>query len=192
MLNGIIYDTVKKLLIYLQVISSLKLKLKRMYVIALTGQSDRGKSTTLNRVYQLLLENGYRQLENYPTGFTHRVLWENTEHTEKGEDFIDIVERKGFLVGIVSLGDYHKEEDNNVRNLLNELERAGCNVAICALSHGASNKSKEDIIQSQLSAYPHKIIAKTVVTEDIAPNLINRQRAILNEQDAQTILNQVL
>lgn len=92
-----------------------------MDVIALRGNSDVGKSTTINIVYQLMLFNGYTQLPGH-----FRVLGNPVQ-----KDFIDVLELHGVKIGVVSQGDLSRGIDS-LRNHLAYLQSVGCAKAVCA------------------------------------------------------------
>ena len=102
-----------------------------MYVIALAGKENGGKSHTLNILYQLLLSDGYTQVKNLPHHFIFRILGNPVQ-----EDFIDILQKKGKVIGFATMGDYYKgnkvDEGDTIKNLLKTLFDAGCTTAICA------------------------------------------------------------
>jgi len=137
-------------------------------IIALKGDSDRGKSKTLNIVYQYLLLFGYAQV---PKNFD--VLGNRDQY-----DFIDIVERKGIKVGIATMGDYENGVQRNkkysVESLIDHLVGAGCDIVVCAVNLGLTRAI------SHISSYPHEFVDKTVsVSED--------EERIRNAEDAEKI-----
>lgn len=67
-----------------------------MDVIALMGDSNVGKTQTLNILYSLLLANGYTQ-----------VVGHFQDHSNN--DFMDILEKKEVRIGVATQGDYSKE-----------------------------------------------------------------------------------
>jgi hypothetical protein len=137
-----------------------------MEIISLRGNSDVGKSETLNLVYQLMLLFGYTQAPSGPRHF--EVL-----HSSQ-KDFIDILEKKGQKIGIVTMGD-HPKGNNSVSTFLSYLELQGCDKAICAC-----NINKPGTVQA-IIAYPiHYIIDKTTTSAH------NEQR-IKNGEDAEKI-----
>ena len=92
-----------------------------MKVIALKGEKDSGKSTTLKEVYERLKEDGGEQeqdcikkLEGDP------------------EDIRDVINFAGKKIGIVTQGDYYKEEENSVKKHLEWFKDYKCDIVICA------------------------------------------------------------
>lgn len=140
-----------------------------MKVIALTGNTNVGKSTTLNIVYQYLLLFGYTQVAGH-----FRELGDS-----KNKDFIDIVEKKGKKVGIATMGDYGSGSGDSVQNLLIDLAAQGCDVAICA----CNNNLPAAI--SHINTYPHHIFINKIVASSLA------QQRIENGADAELIYKQV-
>jgi len=86
-----------------------------MDVIALMGESNVGKTQTLNILYSLLLANDYTQ-----------VLGHFQDH--KNNDFMDILEKGGVRIGIATQGDYSRE----LPKYLSYLSNNGCIKAVCA------------------------------------------------------------
>lgn len=139
-----------------------------MEVIALRGQSDKGKSETLNIVYQLMLQFGYLQTPPGPAHF--RMLGNLVQR-----DFIDILERKGKKVGIATMGDYGGNATESVKNLLAYLDSQGCDVAVCACRIGIAS------ILNAVVKYPiHHFIDKTVTSNP-------HEERIKNAEDAEKI-----
>lgn len=75
-----------------------------MKVIALKGEKDSGKSTTLKEVYKILKAAGgekksdcYKDLEG------------------KSKDLRDVINFAGKKIGIVTQGDYGQGEEKNIR-----------------------------------------------------------------------------
>lgn len=115
-----------------------------MKVIALEGNSDSGKTQTLNLVYALLLQANYAQVSG-----AFQDLGNN--------DFLDVVRTSEKTVGIVTQGDYAIGACS-VRNHLSKLQSLGCDIAVCACTIGTS-KAK---IKSAIMAYsPHLFIPKS-------------------------------
>ncbi len=151
-----------------------------MYVIALAGEKDSGKSHTLNIVYQLLLFDGYKQVENLPLPYQYRILGNPIQ-----KDFTDILEKKGKLIGFATMGDYYTGDnvakEDTIKNLLEVLFDAGCTIALCACKskNPSNDKSK---IQGEIGLYPNIIIEKS-------PKAILSKERIVNNTDAQNIFN---
>jgi hypothetical protein len=147
-----------------------------MYVIALTGKVNTGKTETLNIVYQLLLFDGYKQVKNLPSPFIFRVLGNDQK------DFTDVLEKKGKVVGIVTMGDFYSKEGDDgetIKNLLRRLFNAGCTTAICACT--GENVEK---IRLELQDYPNITFQKSIASQP-------SEERIKNNSDAQTIFNHI-
>ncbi len=138
-----------------------------MEIIALRGDSLKGKSKTLNIVYQYLLLFGYIQVSGHFKGFGKDL-----------NDFIDIVEKKGVKVGIVTMGDYEKTRSKNpkfsVQNLVDHLKSQGCEKIICAV-----NTSLKYAI-TYIGTHSHIFIDKTITS-------LNSEERIKNGEDAERI-----
>jgi ABC-type uncharacterized transport system YnjBCD ATPase subunit len=95
-----------------------------MEVLALEGNSNCGKSETLNIVYQMLLSDGFTQIAG-----NFAVLG-----NPKMRDFTDVLTKENKIIGIVTQGDYVIGKDSIAKHL-NKLFLAGCSVAICACTN---------------------------------------------------------
>jgi len=89
-----------------------------MKVIALKGKSNVGKSETVNIVYQFLLSEGFQQMPGIFSVCGNPAM----------RDFIDVLEKDGVKVGIVSQGDYVRE----LKKHLHLFKTSECVIAICA------------------------------------------------------------
>lgn len=107
-----------------------------MRVIALEGDSNSGKTQTLNLVYALMLQSGYAQV---PGAF--QDLGNN--------DCLDVFQGFGKTVGIVTQGDY-AIGIYSVKNHLLRLQSFGCDVAICACTIGASKLKIRNAVMAYL------------------------------------------
>lgn len=120
-------------------------KKKKMKVIALKGPHDCGKTQTLTIVYFLLLKEGYKQADD-----------NNFQYLDGNGDFRDILEFDGKKIGIVTQGDYDKENrkddelctDENLTALTVEghltlLGEKKCDIAICAINSDRQEIEKE-------------------------------------------------
>ena len=118
-----------------------------MKVIALKGEKDSGKSTTLKKVHKLLMAAGGEQ---------ERYCYKDLEGNSK--DLRDVINFAGKKIGIVTQGDYGQEEEEKYKNEINLeartslsvrdhlviLEGKGCDIAICACTIDKEN-IEEDI-----------------------------------------------
>lgn len=133
-----------------------------MEVIALEGNPNIGKTTTLNIVYQLLLQAGYTQVKG-------------TFIDLNNNDCLDVLQGE-LRIGIVTQGDYAVRKCS-VKNHLLHLQSLGCNKVICACTLGVSKQKIKDAIAS----YSHTYVAKTISIS------VDQQR-IDNNKDANTIM----
>lgn len=134
-------------------------------IIALRGDSGKGKSKTLNIVYQHLLLFGFVQVPAHFRRLGSRVNY----------DFIDIVEKKGVKVGIATMGDY--DIDSNIdciENLIDHLVNEKCDVVICAVNSKLIKAIKH------ISFYNHEFIEKMKSSSD-------HEERIKNGEDAEKI-----
>lgn len=137
-------------------------------IIALRGDSNRGKSKTLNIVYQYLLLFGYVQV---PKNFG--ILGNRDQY-----DFIDVVEKKGVKVGVATMGDYQnglqRKRKVSVESIIDHLIGAGCDVVVCAVNSGLIRAI------SHIYTSPHEFVDKTVSVSD-------GEERIKNGEDAERI-----
>ncbi len=131
-----------------------------MKVVALRGESDRGKTQTLNIVYELLLTEGWQQVED-----SYQDLCNG--------DFLDVLKRENKTIGIVTQGDY-AIGICSVRNHLKTLEKKNCDIAVCACTIGA-HKQK---IQNAINSYPkHYYIDKEMCENKAFQRKENSEKA---------------
>lgn len=97
-----------------------------MKVIALKGEKDSGKSTTLKEVYKILKAAG-GTTENYNCDD-----W--LERTFK--EFRDVIHFADKKIGIVLKGHGDVVTENSLINQLIILKNQGCDIAICACTTG--------------------------------------------------------
>jgi hypothetical protein len=129
-----------------------------MKVIALRGNPNQGKSTTLNIAYQFMLLNGFIQVPGH-----FRVLGNPVQ-----KDFIDILKIENKIVGIATMGDYSRKGYDSVKELLTYLDSQKCDVAICAC-----NLNKAGTL-SAVSNYPnHFFVDKTITSVESKIRIIN-------------------
>lgn len=112
-----------------------------MKIIALGGDTDSGKTTTLNIVYLLFLQSGYAPIQD---------AFKDLENN----DFSDVLEYSGRRIGIVTQGDYAIGAQS-VKNHLSYLQSFECDIAICACTSG-----KEKIIRAVESYPDHRFLSK--------------------------------
>lgn len=119
-----------------------------MKIIALKGEKDSGKSTTLKKVYELLMAAGGEQ---------ERCYYKDLEGNSK--DLRDVINFAGKKIGIVTQGDYGKDYEKtykgenepsrtslSVRDHLILLIALECDIVICACTTG---KNIEEDIKTQ-------------------------------------------
>lgn len=92
-----------------------------MKVIALKGEKNSGKSTTLKEVYKILKAAG---------GEPERYCFKDLKGNSK--DLRDVINFAGKKIGIVTQGDYYKEEENSVKKHLVWFKDNKCDIVICA------------------------------------------------------------
>jgi hypothetical protein len=141
-------------------------------IIALRGDSSKGKSKTLNIVYQYLLLFGYVQIPKH-----FEVIGNRDQY-----DFIDIVEKKGVKVGIATMGDYEngaiRKKKYSVESLIDRLVAAGCDIIVCAVNSRLSRAI------GHVASYTHVFVDKTVCLSDA-------EERIKNSDDAELIYKSI-
>lgn len=105
-----------------------------MRVIALEGDSNSGKTKTLNLVYALLIQAGYIQV---PGAFQDLG----------NDDCLDVFQGFGKTIGIVTQGDY-AIGTYSVKNNIARLQSFGCDVVVCACTIGASKQKIRNAIMA--------------------------------------------
>jgi len=132
-----------------------------MKIIALRGKNHCGKTTTLNIVHKLMLEDGVS-------------ICKKTEGNPIYNDFSDIVDFKNLKIAFFTMGDYSLETTKTIK------QYHQINVDFLIL---ASNKRFINPIKL-IEKYNHQLVEKTIVTN----NTKNNQQ-IANDSDAKTILD---
>ncbi|MFM2386361.1 MAG: hypothetical protein RL660_1118 [Bacteroidota bacterium] len=98
-----------------------------MKLIVLKGNADKGKSSTLRIVYEVMQQLGYNVTEN---------ILKRLGNAEQN-DFIDIITSQDNKVGIATMGDYEEKcddciEEETVQGLFKQLLDANCTTIILA------------------------------------------------------------
>lgn len=112
-----------------------------MYVIALVGESNRGKTTTLNIVHQYVLENGGESKKKKQLG-------------GQANDFSDTVFFQNRKIMFYTMGDYADIGDYMATAYYESFD-----IFVCAI-----NISLKGPLQDILD-YPNRQISKTVATD---------------------------
>lgn len=132
-----------------------------MKIIALVGLSNTGKTTTINLVYNMVLQQGGMTTQKQPLG-------------GDPNDFLDIVLWKNIKIVFFSMGD----NSTALANAIYNYREQNCDLMICSLSIGTPKIRANNALNS----FNVTRINKTI---DSQTNLeINA-----NINDAQTILN---
>lgn len=100
-------------------------KLKNMTIIALRGDSDSGKSSTLNKLYELMPKSGF--------GIVH-----GRRQKDRGEgrsDYYAVVDKNEKKIGLCSYGDTRSIIVKHVSALMN----AGCTIIVIACRPSGSS-----------------------------------------------------
>jgi RNase adaptor protein for sRNA GlmZ degradation len=98
-----------------------------MKLVVLTGNANRGKSSTLRIVYDVLQQLGFNVTDN---------ILKRLGSAEQN-DFIDIVLNNDAKVGIATMGDYEEKckeciEEETVQGLYRQLVNVNCTIIILA------------------------------------------------------------
>ncbi|MCW3789485.1 EutP/PduV family microcompartment system protein [Plebeiibacterium sediminum] len=138
-----------------------------MRVLALYGESNIRKTSSLLLLYKRLLTNGYVQVKDH-----YRYI--------SNGDIFDVLEKEGNLIGIITQGDYVKGS-NSVKNHLKNLKIAGCQKAIYAASQTSNKIQPLDQVKCYSS---HIIIPKTI-------EIMKSKQLAVNSNDANLIFNMI-
>lgn len=125
-----------------------------MKVIALKGEKDSGKSTTLKEVYKILKAAG-----GEPECYCFKDLKGNSK------DLRDVINFAGKKIGIVTQGDYPKGEYSVVNHLekLKDYDcNCGCDIAICACTTG------KNIEETIINDYPEATFIHKTKNENVS------------------------
>lgn len=116
-----------------------------MKIIALRGEPNCGKTTTLGIVYGKMLNEGFLQV-----GGMYQNLGNN--------DFLDVLEYNGKKIGIVSQGDYARscKGSVSVQKHLENLRCLGANIVLCACTTGTTKNRIQNAIDSYQGQYVDK------------------------------------
>lgn len=131
-----------------------------MRIIALRGCNSCGKTSTLNLVYNNVLNNGGKSTNKRQVGGDRN-------------DFSDFVNYKGLKIAFYTMGDYSIHTINAIKYY----DTFGVDVLICA----SNIKFKKPIVL--ISSYEHNLVVKTIASPNsLANNLM------ANTTDANKIL----
>lgn len=125
-------------------------------IIALRGKGNSGKSEAIRILHELLLHNGYLEVEG------------NFRQSRK--DYHTIFSKNGMLIGVTSLGDTYKI----VKDKLKIFEDAKCEICVCACrTYGGTI----DAIM-ELTNYENQFIDKELEWNVNIQSIVNRNDAI--------------
>lgn len=148
-----------------------------MKVIALRGKESCGKTQTLIKVYEMMKTQGFQSLSGLPEDYRDLA----------NHDFRDVLEYNGRRIGIVSQGDYARNNPNgaiSVKNLLKDLEEdKQCDIAVCACQIGKGKGSIQKAIDSYQGEYIDKQKSASGIEQDWEKE---------NEQSAERIFSELL
>ncbi|MCQ2974137.1 MAG: hypothetical protein MJ211_04935 [Bacteroidales bacterium] len=148
-----------------------------MIVIGLKGDSNQGKTTTLKIVYQLLK-------------FENEFEYHSFQFLGDYKDFRDILQIRGYKVGIVSQGDNVRDGKKNlsVDSHLRYFENEECDIVICA----CSIKGRKQEPQKDIEKFEHIIIDKNKDEENKdEENKDEENKDKVNEEYAKKIIDEL-
>ncbi len=128
-------------------------------IIALRGRGNSGKSATIRLLYDLLVQNGYQQI--------------NSNFKVDGGDFIAIFSKNGQLIGVTSSGDTY----DLVHDSLQELINASCNICICACRTFDRVPPGTNAAIIEFTNYENQFIEKTVDDNEATQRTTNGRDA---------------
>lgn len=133
-----------------------------MKVIALKGRRNTGKTTTIKLLSDILISNGYTQVQG---------MYQNNRRG----DFLDIYNNGTKKVGLSSAGD----TDLVINKNLNDLQINSCDIAVCAC------RTRGGTITAIKSFDPNP----TIINKTISSSSINWSTD--NSNDAQIIFSKI-
>lgn len=133
-----------------------------MRILVLQGMPDTGKTSTLNLVYDMLVQNGGVS--------TNRQVIGNPAQN----DFSDIVQWNNQRIAFFTMGDY----STYLANAIYDYHNRNCDVLVCALSTNTA-KIRANNALNKLNA--------TRIDKTIAPN--QNAELATNTADAQIVIN---
>jgi len=117
-----------------------------MRIIVLKGPSNKGKTTTIDLVYEIILRHGGKSTEKQQIG--NPIF----------KDFKDIVtDYKYKKIAFFSMGDY----SNELVNAINNYNKEKCDLLICALSTDTEKVRADEVLNN----FKITQINKTVVNQ---------------------------
>jgi ABC-type cobalamin/Fe3+-siderophores transport system ATPase subunit len=119
-------------------------------IIMLSGSNSCGKSSTLNIVHQLLLENNGISTNKQPLGGNKK-------------DFTDIVSYQNQRIAFFTMGDYATHLITAMTNYCNQ----GIDVLVCTCNNKFVKPYKE------IEKYPHHVLTKTLASATISQQAAN-------------------
>jgi len=124
-------------------------------ILALQGDKDSGKSTTIGRLYGMLVKSNYSVIMN-----------RRTYKGKPSHDFVVILERNGIKIGITTYGD----TPYLILKKLNILIDADCLIIVCAC-HEAGETVQ---VLINIDGYSVQFIPKTKDNEADAQEMFNK------------------
>lgn len=136
-------------------------------IIVLTGQSNCGKSSTLNLVYDQIFSKGAKI-----------IIPKKTLGDPNQKDFTTVLDYKGRRIAFYTMGDY---SDNLINDAIEFYNTQNYDVDILVIAFSVKISWSKDVF-FELSKYQSFLIPKTVVTN---PTL----ESISNQNDAKLIIS---
>ena len=128
-----------------------------MEIIVLEGLPNRGKTTTIGLLYQMLIKNGGISTNKQPLG------WDPN-------DFSDIViNYKNLKIAIFTMGD----NSNAISQAILQYDNLSCDFFICSLSTGTAKVRAN----KRINQYRNRRIPKTVSSSNITESQANNNDA---------------
>ncbi|MCM4161892.1 hypothetical protein FHG64_06310 [Antarcticibacterium flavum] len=137
-----------------------------MKIIALQGRGGSGKTTTITKLPNILISNGYKQVPNKKKSY--------------GGDFLDIFDDGNKKVGITSSGDTY----DLVNDRLSDLVKEKCDVCICACRTADRKPHGTIAATKNFPSYTNEYVVKTYATG-------SNNQLTANQKDAQALFNRI-
>ena len=131
-------------------------------IIALRGDANTGKSTTIGMIYEELVDKGYNIIQE-----------RRTYRNKPSHDFIAILKFNKIKIGITTYGDVPKVITAKIKVLV----KAKCEVIICACHKTERGYGDYNHSITQFKDYKHMFFGKTINNVASTQNKTNQEQA---------------
>lgn len=131
-------------------------------IIALRGDQNTGKSTTIGMIYEELVDKGYNIIQG-----------RRTYRNRPSHDFIAILKFNKIKIGITTYGDVPKVITAKIKVLV----KAKCEVIVCACHKTERGYGGYNHSITQFKDYKHMFLGKIINNEASTQNKTNQEQA---------------